>query len=128
MLPPADGWLDGQAGPPPRRRGHGAAVDDALTLLHLAALALSTLLVILGPPLIMLVRQRCSVAALALWVASLVLLGVWVKVSYDGGVRADETQTVGDIFDGLEWLLDTVVVSAGAAVVAATVTVRRRRS
>lgn len=39
------------------------------------------------------------------------LLLIWVVMSYRGGVQADETQTVGNIFDDVSWLVAAVIAS-----------------
>jgi len=60
-------------------------------------------------------RGRWSAPPLLLWALALCMLALWLRAGYQSGVSADENGTVGDIYDGLQWLLNAVLL-AGASV------------
>ncbi len=83
--------------------------------LALVALPLLSAVVVGGPPFLMWSRGRWSPLPVAVWVAAVVLLGVWVEAETRAGIRADETNTSGNVFELRIMVWWWAALTAGAA-------------
>ncbi|MBB2903331.1 hypothetical protein FHR75_004173 [Kineococcus radiotolerans] len=93
-------------------------MDSFAALLALAALATGGITVLLAVVLALATAPRRP-AAVLLALTGAVLTAVWVELSYQGGVHADETGTSGNILDDVAWLIAAVVLSVTSLVLGA---------
>lgn len=93
---------------------------DLLLLALLAALPVTAILAVVGPPAVMASRQRWPFLAVLLWAVALLLSAGWVETSYRAGVRADEMQTSGNVFDDWGWLAGAALAALASVLAART--------
>ena len=93
-------------------------MDSFVALLALAALTTGGTTVLLAVVLALATAPRRP-AAVLLALTGTVLAAVWVELSYQGGVHADETGTSGNILDDVAWLIAAVVLSVTSLVLGA---------
>ncbi len=93
---------------------------DVLLALVLLTVPLLSAAVVGGPPWLMWSRGQWSPLPVAMWVAAVALLGVWVEAETRAGIRADETGTSENIFDlavmGWWWAASAAGAASGLLV------------
>jgi hypothetical protein len=95
---------------------------DLLLLLALASLPAGCIVVLVAFVLAVSTAPRRREAILPA-LAGAVLTTVWIAVTYQGGIRADETGTSGNVFSDAGWLAAGVALS----VVSIVLSPRHRR-